>query len=186
MGFEKNRAGKFPKNCKLKPNLKIQADGCLPAGAADLTNPGIASPRRHVFCSGCKCMNFIVTLFLQNHYFFEKQSIFSAFSRKTGPFFREYPDFFSVFPKNSPIFSPNAKKITNFDFSEFLGYFSLIFNYNSTTDGFPAPERRKCRRRQNPQNPRNTVIFLTISCYNSVINLYLYALFRNKKKHHSY
>ena len=110
MGFEKNRAGKFPKNCKLKPNLKIQADGCLPAGAADLTNPGIASPRRHVFCSGCKCMNFIVTLFLQNHYFFEKQSIFSAFSRKTEQFFRERPDFFSVFPKNIPFFSPNAEK----------------------------------------------------------------------------
>ena len=121
MGFEKNRAGKFPKNCKLKPNLKIQADGCLPAGAADLTNPGIASPRRHVFCSGCKCMNFIVTLFLQNHYFFEKQSIFSAFSRKTGSFFREQPDFFSVFPKNNPIFSPNAKKSQISIFPNFQG-----------------------------------------------------------------
>jgi len=55
-------------------------------------------------------MNFIVTLFLQNHYFFEKQSIFSAFSRKTRSFFRERPDFFSIFPKNNPIFSPNAEK----------------------------------------------------------------------------
>ena len=129
MGFEKNRAGKFPKNCKLKPNLKIQADGCLPAGAADLTNPGIASPRRHVFCSGCKCMNFIVTLFLQNHYFFEKQSIFSAFSRKIGSFFREHPYFFSVFPKNSPIFSPNSEKsqISIFpNFQDISAQFSTI------------------------------------------------------------
>lgn len=186
MGFEKNRAGKFPKNCKLKPNLKIQADGCLPAGAADLTNPGIASPRRHVFCSGCKCMNFIVTLFLQNHYFFEKQSIFSAFSRKTGSFFSRIARFFQHFSEKQPHFFTERRKIANSDFSEFSGHFSLIFNHNSTTNGFPAPERRKRRRRQNPQNPRNTVIFLTISCYNSVINLYLYALFRNKKKHHSY
>ena len=186
MGFEKNRAGKFPKNCKLKPNLKIQADGCLPAGAADLTNPGIASPRRHVFCSGCKCMNFIVTLFLQNHYFFRKTvDFFSIFPRNRAIFPRT-ARFFQCFSEKQPNFFTEYRKIANFDFPEFSGYFSLIFNHNSTTDGFPAPERRKRRRRQNPQNPRNTVIFLTISCYNSVINLYLYALFRNKKKHHSY
>ena len=118
-------------------------------------------------------------------------------------FFRKTVDFFSIFPKNrvifprtprffqrfsekQPHFFTERRKIANFDFPEFSGHFSLIFNHNSTTDGFPAPERRKRRRRQNPQNPRNTVIFLTISCYNSVINLYLYALFRNKKKHHSY
>ena len=118
-------------------------------------------------------------------------------------FFRKTVDFFSIFPKNKvifpritrffqhfsekqPHFFTERRKIANFDFPEFSGHFSLIFNYNSTTDGFPAPERRKRRCRQNPQNPRNTVIFLTISCYNSVINLYLYALFRNKKKHHSY
>jgi len=49
-------------------------------------------------------------LFLQNHYFFEKQSIFSAFFRKTRPFFRQHPYFFSHFSENSPIFSPNDQK----------------------------------------------------------------------------
>jgi len=49
-------------------------------------------------------------LFLQNHYFFEKQLIFSAFFRKIRLFFQQHPDFFSNFPKNTPLFTPLAEK----------------------------------------------------------------------------
>ena len=171
MGFEKNRAGKFPKNCKLKPNLKIQADGCLPAGAADLTNPGIASPRRHVFCSGCKCMNFIVTLFLQNHRFFKKQPFFSSFSRKNNRFSPHTPENFSHFSKNSLIFHEKSPKYIFSFFSKTSrnkDHFSTIQPHRRQ---HPRRAVRKCGGRRNPEKFRCTVIFVTISCYNSVINL---------------
>jgi len=49
-------------------------------------------------------------LILQNHYFFEKQSIFSSFSQKTTHFSRIHLEIFSIFRKNTSIFTPITKK----------------------------------------------------------------------------
>ena len=82
-------------------------------------------------------------MFLQNHYFFEKQSIFTAFSQKIGHFFREYPDFSGVFPKNNPFFHTNPQKHKIFVFGkiEVIKYnFALFIHKTKHCFSSPYPD----------------------------------------------
>ena len=118
--------------------------------------------------------------------FFHKTVDFFSIFPKNRVIFPGYPQNFESFFRKQPHFFALLPKITNFDFPENSRHLDPIFNHISTTDRFSLPGIRKTPPAAKSQNSRATVILVTISCYNSVIILYLYALFRNKKKHHSY
>ena len=118
--------------------------------------------------------------------FFQKTAIFFIIFPKKQPFFATRTRNFQSFFEKQPHFSRKIPKIHFFVFSKTSrnkDHFSTIQPHRRQ---HPRRAVRKCGGRRNPEKFRCTVIFVTISCYNSVINLYLYALFRNKKKHHSY